>query len=89
MAGKGNPKTGGRKKGTQNRFTNLQNAFLEAFQDIGGVSGLAQWGKKAKNKADFYKLVAKMLPREVNVQVEGTLTLAEKIRSARTRSNKD
>lgn len=43
----------GRPKGAKNKFTNLKSAFLQTFEEIGGVEGLAIWAKK--NKKYFIK----------------------------------
>ncbi len=47
MAGKGNPKTGGRKRGTSNKTTALlKDAILEAAQQAGGdTNGLVAYLK--------------------------------------------
>lgn len=66
---KNRKKTGGRKKGTPNQFTNLKDAFLGAFEDIGGRNELKKWAKS--NKESFYKMITKMLPS--NVQVDGNI----------------
>jgi len=68
-------KTGGRQTGTQNRFTALKDAFLDAFEskELGGMDGLKKWGKKEENRKDFYMLIARMLPKNVTVDVEGTI----------------
>ena len=60
----------GRPKGTLNKFTNLKNAFLEAFERTGGIDSLTEWGKKPKNRRDFYRLLAKLLPKEVDANVK-------------------
>ncbi len=58
----------GKKKGTLNRFTTLKQAFLEAFEDLGGTKGLTEWAKRDDdNLKVFYTLLARMLPREVTV----------------------
>lgn len=68
MAGKGQPKTGGRQKGTPNKSTAVAKQALElAFDGIGGVPALIKWAEK--NQTEFYKLFTKLLP----VQVEGNL----------------
>ena len=71
-------KYGGRVKGTPNRFTALRNSFLDAFnsKEIGGMSGLIAWGKKEKNRKDFYRMIAIMLPKNVTVDMEhsGSIT---------------
>jgi len=60
---RGNP---GKPKGAINKFTSLKNAFLEAFEELGGVKGLVEWAKKNEgNKRLFYQLISKMLPSNV------------------------
>ena len=53
----GHPKIGGRAKGTKNKFTTLKDAFINAFQRIGGEDALVKYctpekieviGKKGK-----------------------------------------
>ena len=65
-------KTGGRQKGTPNRFTALKDAFLDAFEseELGGTQGLIDWAKEKENRKDFYALVARMLPKNVNTTIE-------------------
>jgi hypothetical protein len=44
---KGSPKTGGRKKGTSNKFTkNVREAILAAFEEAGGVDYLRRVAKE-------------------------------------------
>ena len=57
----------GRGKGNKNKFTDLKKAFLEAFEKMGGMKGLAEWGEKEKNKKDFYQMISKMLPKEMEL----------------------
>jgi len=47
---------GGRPKGTLNRFTELRQAFLQAFEEIGGAEALAAWA--LKHKTQFYLMIA-------------------------------
>jgi len=62
----------GRPKGSKNKFTELKEAFLEAFEELGGVDGLVKWAKKNnKCQGEFYKMIAKMLPS--NVGIEGNI----------------
>ncbi|MCE9567666.1 MAG: hypothetical protein K8U57_37165 [Planctomycetes bacterium] len=57
-------KTGGRTKGTPNKTTAaVKNALTEAFEKLGGVRSLAEWGQA--NPTEFYKLWVKLLPQEV------------------------
>ena len=63
-AHKGHAKAGGRKKGVPNKSTAAVKAALhEAFAEMGGVASLVAWGKK--NRTEFYKLWAKMIPTEI------------------------
>ena len=66
MAGKGQPKTGGRKKGTPNKTTALlKDAILEAAQQAGGNSdGLVAYLKQqaVENPSAFMTLLGKVLP---------------------------
>lgn len=63
---KGTPKTGGRKKGTPNVSTAaVKAALVTAFDDLGGVPSLVAWGRK--NRTEFYRLWAKLLPAELNL----------------------
>lgn len=71
----------GRPKGSKDKFTTLKADFLKAYDDIGGVDELAKWASTAKNKPTFYKMIASMLPKHVEVSVEDhARALAEKIR---------
>ncbi len=68
---KGKEKTGGREKGVQNKFTTLKQAYLDAFnsKEIGGSNGIVDAFKPtAFTKRDFFKLMSKMLPTNVNVE---------------------
>ena len=66
MAGKGNPKTGGRKCGTRNKTTSLlKDAILEAAQQAGGdTDGLVAYLKQQAeaNPGPFMALLGKVLP---------------------------
>lgn len=70
------PKTGGRRKGTPNRFTGkIRNAIESAFDKLqrDPVARLVTWAKK--NPSDFYKLAARLIPSEHSVS--GRMTLEE------------
>lgn len=63
-------KTGGRQKGTPNKMTrNVKEALSQAFDDIGGISSLVEWGRA--NPDEFYKLWVKLLPTEVKAELTG------------------
>lgn len=71
-------KTGGRKKGTPNKFTaSVKAAFEEAFERMGGVEALVSWAQS--EPTEFYKLYSKLLPAEVrnnvNANVDGTISI--------------
>ena len=59
----------GRKKGELNRTTvAVKEALLMAFEGIGGVSALTEWGRE--NPGDFYRLYVKLLPRQMMVEAD-------------------
>jgi hypothetical protein len=66
------PKAGGRRKGTPNKSTlAIREALLQVFADLQQGSGeanghLMDWA--LRNATDFYKLSAKLLPRQVTVE---------------------
>lgn len=59
---------GGRPEGSKNKLGLIREGFAEAFEQLGGVEGLTEWGKK--NKGAFYKILAKILPKEITGTVE-------------------
>ena len=74
---KGREKTGGRKKGVQNKFTTLKEAYLDAFnsKEMGSTQGLIDAFKVTPfTKREFYKLISKMLPSSMNVEGDLTVT---------------
>ncbi len=74
---KGKEKTGGREKGTLNKFTTLKQAFLDAFQDeeIGGKNGMVKvFSQTDLRKMEFFKLISKMLPSNMNVEANVHVT---------------
>jgi hypothetical protein len=80
------PKTGrhvlatpgpGRPKGCKNRFTSLKESFIAVFKKLGGTQALYNWANKSDhNKAIFYGWITKMLPS--NVDVAGNLSVTVK-----------
>lgn len=68
MAGLGNPKTGGRNKGTRNKTTALlRDAILEAAELAGDKDGMVGYlVKQAKeNPVLFMGLLGKVLPLQI------------------------
>ena len=69
MAGPGRPKTGGRKKGVGNRYTNqLKDMILQALDESGGVQYLKRQAEENPNA--FMGLVGKTLPLTVKGEGE-------------------
>lgn len=65
---------GGRAKGTQNKLTrSSRTALTLAFDGLGGVDGLVAWAEK--NQSDFYRIWAKLVPREVQPDVDGPVQI--------------
>lgn len=53
----------GRRKGSKNKLTTTaREAFVYAFQQVGGGEALACWAKA--NLTEFYKLYARLIPVE-------------------------
>lgn len=72
MAGKGQPKTGGRKKGIPNKVnSDLKGMILTALSEVGGVNYLKTQAKK--NPKAFMGLVGKVLPKEVHVDLSARI----------------
>ena len=66
------PEGPGRAKGVKNRLTNLREAVLEAFDQVGGAQYLAKLAEgTSSDRAAFVGLVAKVLPTQINANVEG------------------
>lgn len=62
----------GRPKGVRNKLTNLRDAVLEAFDQVGGAQYLARLAEgTSSDRAAFVSLVSKVLPTQINAQVEG------------------
>jgi hypothetical protein len=63
---KGKKTGGGSRKGSENRSTvAAREAFQFAFHGIGGIAALVAWAKK--NRTEFYKLYARLIPTETHV----------------------
>ena len=62
----------GRPKGVRNRLTNLREAVLEAFDEVGGPEYLVRLAQGTQSdRAAFVGLVSKVLPTQINANVEG------------------
>jgi len=78
---RGNP---GRPKGARGEFTDLKDAFLQAFYDKDGMNG-AEGIKElirnsSRNKIAFLQMISKMLPSNLNVSGDMNInvTLSDK-----------
>lgn len=67
---KGQPKLGGRQKGTPNKVTTAaKDAIAQAFDRVGGVDSLVEWIETSDdNRKVFYTSV---YPKLIPVQVSG------------------
>lgn len=70
MAGPGRPKTGGRRKGVQNKVTReIREALIEAFDQAGGVAYLVERSKD--QPVAFMAMLGRLLPSEIKASIEG------------------
>jgi len=68
----GAPTPAGRPKGVKNKLTNLREAVLEAFDTVGGPEYLVRLAQGTQSdRAAFVGLVSKVLPTQINANVEG------------------
>ena len=61
--------------GSKNKFTTLKSAFIEAFEEIGGVDNLVEWARC--NQTEFYRMLARLIPKEIHADVNAGFTLVE------------
>jgi hypothetical protein len=72
----GAPTPPGRPLGVKNKLTNLRDAVLEAFDKVGGAEYLVRLAEGTQSdRAAFTSLVAKVLPTQINQNVEGGIKL--------------
>ena len=55
--------------------TTLKNAFIETFEELGGVDNLVEWARA--NQTEFYRMVARLMPREVEAKISSEFTLVD------------
>lgn len=68
------PKTGGRKKGVTNKVNaEVKELIRGALDEAGGQAYLVQQAKD--NPTAFLALVGKILPKDINAKIEGTISL--------------
>ena len=74
--GQPTPEAKGRPLGVKNKLTNLREAVLEAFDQVGGTQYLARLAEgTSSDRAAFVGLVAKVLPTQINANVEGGISV--------------
>jgi hypothetical protein len=75
-------KTGGRRKGSLNKFSvDVRGMILKALDESGGVEYLKT--QAAAQPAAFIWLLGKTLPKDVNLNTEGGLTLSINLSTAK------
>ena len=85
MAGKGQPKTGGRKKGSVNKTTALlKDAVLQAAEEAGDKEGMVGYltTQAIENPSAFMALLGKVLPMQKGTNNEDGDTAAISINFA-------
>ena len=72
----GQPTPAGRPKGVRNRLTNIRDAVLEAFETVGGPAYLVRLANGTQSdRAAFTGLVAKVLPTQIQANIDGTVKI--------------
>src|SRR4026208_1457303 len=60
----GQPKTGGRQRGTVNQLTAaFREAVLFVYDGLGGHKAFLQWARD--NQTEYYKIAARLIPGEM------------------------
>lgn len=75
---KGLAKTGGRQKGTKNKTPELRALISEALDKAGGVDYLVRQANE--NPGPFLQLLGRLVPREIQAEISGELTVRAEIR---------
>jgi hypothetical protein len=74
-------KTGGRRPGSQNKVTRtFKDMVVQCLQDIGGRPAFAAWA--TKNRTDFYKIAARLIPTELTTDGDKPLPLRVELTDA-------
>lgn len=70
----GEPKTGGRQRGTPNQLTE---AFCEAvatvYDSLGGHAAFLAWARE--NPTEYYRIAARLIPVELRSKEDRTVTV--------------
>ena len=66
----------GRKKGAKSKFTvEFKEVLMQVFNSaqVGGVEGMITWASKNDaNRTEFYRFMTKLLPKDMNVDLNTT-----------------
>lgn len=74
----------GRPKGVRNRLTNIRDAVIEAFDTVGGAAYLVKLANGTQSdRAAFVGLMSKVLPTQIQANVDGGIKLELSWLSAR------
>ena len=72
---------------SKNQFTTLKSAFIDAFEELGGADNLVEWARCYRT--EFYKMLARLMPREIHANVNAGFTLVECLREIDEREAKN
>ena len=79
---------GGRQKGTPNKNTaELKDMILKALNKVGGEKYLAKQAEL--NPQAFMSLVGRILPKDINANININEELARRLQEARERTSRD
>jgi hypothetical protein len=67
----GNP--AGRPANIKTKAIQVKVAFMEAFDQLGGVKGLVEWANRNSNRAYFYRILAQLLPKDLDLGFQDEL----------------
>lgn len=68
------PKVGGRVKGTPNKLSGTaKENIIAVFTRLGSTAAMAEWAEE--NKTEFYKIYARLLPTEIEGDLNANLTV--------------
>jgi|WetSurMetagenome_2_1015567.scaffolds.fasta_scaffold607945_2 hypothetical protein len=56
--------------GTKKLGQRIKAQYLDAFNRLGGIDAFVEWGMK--HKSEFYRMVGALLPKEFEVESNGT-----------------
>lgn len=60
----------------------VEAAFVETFELVGGIPRLAMWANHPENYGDFLKLYSKMIPKEVAEENNQSFTYVSNVPSS-------